>query len=62
MKNAGKKGKMGRPPLPEAQRKSKPIVVRLEPKDLKSLERKAKHLGLSRTEAIREAIKRFTSR
>ncbi len=59
-KKAGKKKPtMGRPPLPEAERKSHPIVVRLEPGDLSALERKARELGISRTEAIRKAIKRF---
>ena len=60
MKKTRRKGKkLGRPPLPDAVRKTQPVVVRLDPKDLAAIERKARSLGLSKTEAIREAIKRF---
>ena len=53
------KARMGRPPIPDRERK-KPLVFRLNASELRALERKAQSLGLTKSEAIRAAIRRFT--
>ncbi len=52
-----KQAKMGRPPLPKAEKKRHIVAFKLDDEELKAIDRKAKELGLSRSELIREGIK-----
>lgn len=56
-----KKAKMERPPLPKAEKKRHIVAFKLYDAELTGLKRKARELGLSKSEAIREAIKRLIS-
>lgn len=54
------KKKRGRPPLPKGQKKRHIIAFKLDDGELAALKRKARQLGVSKSETIREAIQRFT--
>ncbi len=49
----------GRPPLPKTEKKRHVIPFTVDDKELRDLDRKAKDLGVSRSELIRLAIKRL---
>jgi len=49
----------GRPPLPKTEKKRHVIPFKVDDKELRDLDRKAKDLGVSRSELIRQAIKRL---
>ncbi len=49
----------GRPPLPKTEKKRHVIPFKVDDKELRDLDRKAKDLGVSRSELIRLAIKRL---
>ena len=51
-----KKKKMGRPPLPKGEKKRHIIAFKIDDAELKALDRKARELGLSRSEVIREGM------
>ena len=53
---------MGRPPLPKGKKKRHIMAFKLDDAELAALKRKAKQLGLSKSEAIRAAIGRFVGR
>lgn len=53
------KRKMGRPPVPKGKQKRHFVAFKLDDSQVVALERKAKALGLSKSDAIREAIRRF---
>ena len=53
------KRKRGRPALPKGEKKRHIIAFKLDDAELAALKRKAKKLGISKSEAIREAIKKF---
>jgi len=53
------KKRMGRPPVPKAEQKRHFVAFKLDDGQFVALERKAKSLGLSKSDAIREAIRRF---
>jgi len=55
----GSKKKRGRPPLSKAERRSKNVVFRLDPTELTALERKASEDGVSKSEILRRAIRKF---
>ena len=55
------KRKRGRPALPKGEKKRHIIAFKLDDAELAALKRKAKKLGISKSEAIREAIKKFAS-
>lgn len=48
-----------RPPLPKTEKKRHVIPFKVDDKELRNLDRKAKDLGVSRSELIRLAIKRL---
>jgi Ribbon-helix-helix protein, copG family len=58
----GKRSKIGRPPLPRDQKKRHLIAFKLDDAEVEALKQKAKELGISKSEAIREAINRFIGR
>ncbi len=49
----------GRPPLPKAEKKRHVIPFKVDDRELRELDRKARELGLSRSELIRLAIRRL---
>jgi len=49
----------GRPPLPKSEKKRHVIPFKVDDRELRDLDRKAKELGLSRSEVIRLAIRKF---
>ena len=53
------KRKRGRPALPKGEKKRHIIAFKLDDAELAALKRRAKKLGISKSEAIREAIKKF---
>ncbi len=53
------KRKRGRPALPKGEKKRHLLAFKLDDAELAALKRKAKKLGISKSEAIREAIKKF---
>ncbi len=55
-----KKKRMGRPPLSQATKKRNILAFKLDDAELGALKRKARSLGISVSEAIRAAVKRFT--
>lgn len=50
------RAKMGRPPLPEGQRKGDAVSIRLDPETARRLESLAERLGLGRSTAARECM------
>lgn len=50
----------GRPPVPKSEKKRHVIPFKVDDSELKALDRKAKDLGLSRSEMIRLAIQKLT--
>ena len=52
----------GRPPLPKTEKKRHVIPFKVDDRELRELDRKAKELGVSRSEVIRVAIKKFTGK
>jgi hypothetical protein len=59
---AAKKGEgrgPGRPPVPRSEKKRHVIPFKVDDAELKDLDRKARELGLSRSEVIRLAIRGF---
>ena len=50
----------GRPTLPKSEKKRHVIPFKVDDGELRELDRKAKELGVSRSEVIRLAIKKFT--
>ena len=59
---AGKSGRgrrPGRPPLPKSEKKRHVIPFKVDDRELRDLDRKAKELGLSRSEVIRLAIRKL---
>ena len=54
-----KRKRMGRPPLPRRDRKRHVIAFKLDDGEIAALKRKARELGVSISETIREAIRRF---
>jgi len=54
-----KKKKMGRPPLPKNVKKRHIIAFKIDDAELKALDKKARELRLSRSEVIREGMKRM---
>ena len=56
-----KKAKIGRPRLPKTEKKRHIVAFKLDDSELAALKRKARELGLSKSEAIREAIVRLVS-
>ena len=52
----------GRPPVPKSEKKRHVIPFKVDDSELKALERKAKELGLSRSEMIRLAIQKLTGK
>lgn len=52
----------GRPPVPKSEKKRHPIPFKVDDSELKALDRKAKELGLSRSEMIRLAIQKLTGK
>ena len=51
--------KRGRPALPKGEKKRHIIAFKLDDAELAALKRKAKKQGVSISEAIRDAIKRY---
>ncbi len=52
-----KRNTRGRPPLPKGEKKRHFVALKLDDAELKALDKKAKELGLSRSEVIREGMK-----
>jgi hypothetical protein len=52
----------GRPPLPKKEKKRHVIPFKVDDRELRELDRKAKELRVSRSEVIRLAIRRFFGR
>ena len=52
-----KKKRMGRPPLPKGIKKGNLIAIKLDNSELEALDKKAKKLGLSRSEVVRRGVK-----
>ena len=52
----------GRPPVPKSEKKRHVIPFKVDDSELKALDRKAKDLGLSRSEMIRLAIQKLTGK
>jgi len=52
----------GRPPVPKSEKKRHVIPFKVDDSELKALDRKAKELGLSRSEMIRLAIQKLTGK
>jgi metal-responsive CopG/Arc/MetJ family transcriptional regulator len=52
----------GRPPLPKAEKKRNVINLKVDDAELKAIDRRAKELRLTRSELVREAIRRILSR
>ena len=57
----GKKARMGRPPKPKSEQKRHFVGFKLDDADLAALKRKAKSLGLSLSDTIRDAVRRFVA-
>ncbi len=53
------KKKVGRPRLPGGEKRKHVVVSKLNDDEMKALRRRAKDLGLSRSETVREAVRRF---
>ena len=49
----------GRPPLPKSEKKRHVIPFKVDDRELRDLDRKAKELDLSRSEVIRLAIRKL---
>ena len=49
----------GRPPLPKTEKKRHVIPFKVDDRELRDMDRKAKELGLNRSELIRLVIKRL---
>lgn len=58
----GEGRKPGRPPVPKSEKKRHVIPFKVDDSELKALDRKAKELGLSRSEMIRLAIQKLTGK
>ena len=58
----GKKRGRGRPALPKSEKKRHLVNFKLDDGELKALDRKARELGLSRSEVLREGMKRIVGR
>jgi hypothetical protein len=52
----------GRPPVPKSVKKRHVIPFKVDDAELKALDRKAKDMGLSRSEMIRLAIQKLTGK
>ncbi len=52
-----KKRGRGRPPIPKAERKRHMLSFKVDDSELKDLDRKARELGLSRSDVIREGMR-----
>lgn len=52
----------GRPPVPKSEKKRHVIPFKVDDSELKALDRKAKELGLSRSEMIRLAIQKLSGK
>ncbi len=58
-KRKGSKKGPGRPSLPRHEKKRHVIPFKVDDTELRNLDRKAKDLGMSRSEVIRLAIKKL---
>ncbi len=56
---AKKKRGRGRPALPKGEKKRHVINFKVDDSELRMLNRKARELGLSRSEVLREGMKRL---
>ena len=54
-----KKKKVGRPPLPKSEQKRHFVGFKLDDSEFTMLKRKAKALGLSLSDTVRESVRRF---
>jgi hypothetical protein len=59
VENMRKKKKRGRPALPKGEKKRHIIAFKIDDAEMKALDRKARELKLSRSEVIREGMKRI---
>ena len=58
-KKSGRGRGPGRPPVPKTEKKRHVIPFKVDDGELRELDSKAKELGVSRSEVIRLAIRRF---
>jgi hypothetical protein len=54
-----KKKRRGRPPLPKGEKKRHIIAFKIDDGELKALDKTARELKLSRSEVIREGMKKM---